>query len=94
MKKTISLRHEKHKYPRMIEASKHEVRKYLKRSRRKDLPEGMDYWDFKCKFGDSEAEAEQVHLSAIDKYIDAAAERELDSFYLEIIPFGAKRNKK
>ena len=78
----------------MIEATKHEIRKYLKRNRRKALPEGMDYWDFNCKFGDTEAEAEKVHLSTIDKYIDSAAERELDSFYVEVIPFSAKRNKK
>ena len=42
MKKTFQLVNEKIKYPRMIEAVKSEVRKYLKRSRRKDLPKGAD----------------------------------------------------
>ena len=58
MKKTFQLVNEKIKYPRMIEAVKAEVRKYLKRSRRKDLPKGADYWDFLCKYGDVEINAE------------------------------------
>ena len=51
MQKTFQLIHPKIKYPRMIEAVKHEVRKYLKRNRRKELPEGVDFWDFNCKYG-------------------------------------------
>ena len=78
----------------MIEAVKHEVRKYLKRTRRKALPEGADYWDFDCKYGDTEAEASVIHLSEIDKHINEAAERELESFYIEVIPKTSTRQKK
>ena len=85
MKKTFKLEHSKIKYPRMIEATKNEVRKYIKRERRKELPTGVDYWDFDCKFGDSEAEAKVVHLSEIDRYINDAETRGLLSFYVEII---------
>ena len=42
MKKTFQLAHEKIKYPRMIESVKAEVRKHLKRCRRKSLPKGAD----------------------------------------------------
>ncbi|EDM29017.1 hypothetical protein LNTAR_14412 [Lentisphaera araneosa HTCC2155] len=94
MKKTFQLVHPKIKYPRMIEAVKAEVRKYLKRNRRKTLPEGFDYWDFDCKYGDTEAEAKEIHLSEIDKHIDQAEKNELESFYIEIIGRAAKRLKK
>mgnify|MGYP000645644891 CR=1 FL=1 len=57
MKKTFELTHPKVKYPRLVDGVKNDVRKYVKRERRKDLPEGVDFWDFDCKFGDTEAEA-------------------------------------
>jgi hypothetical protein len=69
MKKTIQLTHEKIKYPRMVDAAKNEVRKYIKRERRKELPEGVDYWDFDCKFGDTEADAKAIHLTEIDEVL-------------------------
>ena len=94
MKKTFHLIHEKIKYPRMIEAAKHEVRKYLKRSRRKQLPEGADYWDFECKFGTLEDDAQKVHLAEIDKAINEAEKNKAEVFYVEIIPVAGYRKKK
>lgn len=85
MKKTIQLTHEKIKYPRMIDAAINEVRKYIKRERRKELPEGVDFWDFDCKFGDTEAGAEVIHLSEIDACINEIGKRELTSFYIEVL---------
>lgn len=85
MKKTIQLTHEKIKYPRMIDSAKNEVRKYIKRERRKELPEGVDFWDFDCKFGDTEAAAKGIHLSEIDACINEIEKRELTSFYIEIL---------
>ena len=94
MKKTFQLVHEKIKYPRMIESVKAEVRKHLKRCRRKSLPKGADYWDFDCKFGDTEKHAKSCHLAEIDKNINHAEERELQSFYIEVIATPGKRQKK
>jgi hypothetical protein len=85
MKKTIQLTHEKIKYPRMIDAAKSEVRKYVKRERRRELPEGVDFWDFDCKFGDTEADAKVVHLTKLDESISDIETRELKSFYVEIL---------
>lgn len=93
MKKTFNLTHPKIKYPRMIEATKNEIRKYIKRERRKELPEDVDYWDFDCKFGDTEAEAKEIHLAEIDKCINDAEQRELTSFYVEIIRTEGVRKK-
>ena len=80
MKKTFSLTHEKIKKPRLIDAIKHEVKKYIKRERNKQLPEGADYWDFDCRYGHSEAVADVIHLSALNKSIDDAVQHELASF--------------
>ena len=85
MKKTFSMEHPKIKYPRMIDGTKNEIRKYIKRERRKDLPEGADFWDFDCKFGDTEADAKTVHLKELDGCISDAEKRELTSFYIEIL---------
>ena len=41
MKKTFQLRPEGKHPDRVLDATKHEIRKYLKRERRRDLPEGV-----------------------------------------------------
>ena len=94
MKKTFNLTHPKIKYPRMVEATKSEVRKYIKRERRRELPEGVDYWDFDCKFGDTEAEARAIHLKELDGCINEAEKRGLTSFYIEILATPGCRTKK
>lgn len=94
MRKTFALTHPKLKLPRLVDAIKHEVKKYLKRERKKVLPSGTDFWDFDCKFGHTEQEAEVIHLSAINKCIDEAVKLELNSFYLEILAKPAIRQPK
>lgn len=85
MKKTFELTHAKITLARRVDAVKHEIKKYIKRERNKALPEGADYWDFDCKFGHAEAEAKDVHLSAINKNIDEAVALALTHFYIEIL---------
>ena len=84
MKKTFKLTHPKIKYARLIDATKHEVKKYLRRERNKKLIQG-DFWDFDCKYGVTESEAKVIQLSDINKHIDQAAAENLESFYLEIL---------
>lgn len=93
MKKTFALTHEKLNLVRLVESIKHDVKKYIRRERNKKLPAGADYWDFDCKFGATEAEAQDVHLSQINKSIDEAEKAELPSFYLEILAKPAARMK-
>ena len=85
MRKTFSLTHEKIKTPRLVDSIKHELKKYLKRERNKTLPEGVDFWDFDCKYGHSNESAETVHVSALNKSVDDAVQNELASFYIEIL---------
>ena len=94
MKKTFPLTHEKIKYPRLIESVRAEVRKYIKRSRRKELPKGVDFWDFSCRFGYSEDEAKEIHIAEIDQYISKAEELKVASLYLEVIAKHGHRQKK
>ena len=94
MKKTFNLTDPKLPVPRVIESIKHEVKKYIKRERKKPLPDGVDFWDFDCRFGADEATAEVIHVSVVNKYISQAELKELESFYLEILVKPAKRTKK
>lgn len=70
---------------RVLDATKHEIRQYVKRERRKPLPEGVDFWDFDCKFGASQEVAERVHFANITALIDASAKEGAQVFYLEMI---------
>ncbi|MCF6317933.1 MAG: DUF6172 family protein [Proteobacteria bacterium] len=94
MKKTYKLTHPKIKYARLIDAAKHDVKKYLRRERNKKLPEGADYLDFDCKYGATETEAKKINLSDINRSIDEAQAANLESFYLEIIATAGHRKKK
>ena len=94
MRKTFSLTDGKIKGPRLIDAIKHEVKKYLKRERNKKLTEDADFWDFDCKYGHTKESAEVIHTSALNKSIDDAVENDLESFYLEILVKPGKRTKK
>ncbi|MCP4371699.1 MAG: hypothetical protein GY797_26810 [Deltaproteobacteria bacterium] len=94
MKKTFKLTHPKIKAPRLVVAIKHEVRKYLRRERRKNLPEDVDFWDFDCRFGVDEASSNVIHVADIDKSIEQAESKQLESFYLEILAKPGRRNKK
>ena len=93
MKKTFLLTHPKIKTSRLIEAIRRDVKKYLKREKRKSLPDGADYWDFDCKFGPTEDKAEMILVSEISKCITEVEVENLKSFYLEILAKpGLKKN--
>lgn len=94
MKKTFKMSHPKIKVPRLVEAIKYEVKKYIKRERGKALPPAADFWDFDCRYGVDEAHSEVIHLSAINKSISEAEAEELESFYLEILAKPGYRTKK
>jgi len=94
VKKTFQLNIEGKHRDRVLEATKHEIRKYVKRQRRVPLPAGVDYWDFDCKFGRSEAEATVVHFATLTSLIDAVAKDGGAAFYLEILAKNGYRGAK
>ena len=94
MKKTFSFTHPKKKRPRVVEAIKYEVKKYIKRERRKTLPEDVDFWDFDCRYGADELTCGVIHVSEINKCISEADVEGLESFFLEVLVKPGKRTKK
>ena len=94
MRKNFPLQIDGRHPDRVLDAVKHEVRKYLKRERRRDLPEGIDFWDFDCKCGLQAADAEVVHLSVLIAAIDALAKAQATSVYVEILAKHGKRTPK
>ena len=94
MRKTFKLTHPKIKTPRLVEAAKSEVRKYVKRERRRPLPAGVDYWDFDCKFGATAEDAAEIHLAEMTKYIDQAEADEVEAFFVEVVATHGIRTKK
>jgi Family of unknown function (DUF6172) len=85
MKKTFPLTAEGKNPARLLEATKHEIRKYIQRERNKPLPEGVDYWDFECQFGPNQEAAAVIHVSQITASIDAMVAANGDQFYIEIL---------
>ncbi len=94
MKKTFPLTSPNHQPARVVEQIKSDVRKYLKRERKKPLPEGVDFWDFTCKVGHGEAAPEARHVEEIVPAIDQAAASASASVYIEILATPGHRQKK
>lgn len=94
MRKTFQL-HIEGKHPeRVLEATKHDIRKYVKRQRRVPLPEGVDFWDFDCKFGPSAEQAEVIHFATLTEHIDALVQAGGTAFYLELLAKNGVRTAK
>jgi hypothetical protein len=85
VRKTFKLQVEGKNPDRVLDAHKHEIRKYVKRQRRVPLPAGVDFWDFDCKFGSTEESAETVHLAEIITRIDAAVAESAEQFFVEVV---------
>jgi hypothetical protein len=94
MKKVFTLIDEKKKPARMVEAAKKTINKYIKRERKKTLTDGMDFWDFDCKYGADAEVALPVHFKQLFVAIDQAEKDELESFFVEIVAKEVKRTKK
>ena len=85
MKKTYVLNVEGKNPGRLLDASKHDIRKYIKRERAKVLPLGVDFWDFDCQLGSNPADASSVHFAALIPSIDALVATGSGEFYVEVV---------
>lgn len=85
MRKTYPLLIEGKHPDRVLDAVKHDIRKYVKRQRRVALPEGVDFWDFDCKFGLGADTAAPVHFGNLIEQIDAAAKAGATAVYVEVL---------
>lgn len=85
MKKLFPLTSPTHQPARVVEQIKADVRKYVKRERKKKLPEGVDFWDFDCRVGQGAAEPEKKHVEEIIGVIDQAAASGAEAVFIEIL---------
>jgi hypothetical protein len=85
MKKIYSLNLEGKNRDRLLEAAKHDIRKYVKRERARALPPGVDFWDFDCKFGASQAAATATHFATLTGLIDVLVQEGGEQFYVEVV---------
>lgn len=94
MKKTFPLHVPGKEDPRVVESIKVTIAKYVKRERRKSLPEGVDYWDFQCKVGPDRETPAATHLAEVPKSIEAVAFAGAPEVYVEILACPGYRTKK
>jgi hypothetical protein len=85
MKKTYPL-HTEGKHPdRVLDAVKHDIRKYFKRERSRPVPVGADFWDFDCQVGASAEDAQPVRVGAVVEAVDAVARSGATAVYVAIV---------
>ncbi|QQL45128.1 DUF6172 family protein [Sulfuriroseicoccus oceanibius] len=94
MKKTFPLTNPRHQPARVIERIKKDVRSYVKRERAKELPEGVDFWDFACKVGATADEAVAKHIEEVVKGIDEVAATGAEQVYIELLRKPGVRKKR
>jgi hypothetical protein len=85
MRKIFLLRADGKHPDRVLEAVKHEIRKYIKRERRRDLPEGADFWDFDCKFGADKEAAAVIAPAELTAALDTLAQAGGEQCYVELL---------
>lgn len=84
MRRTYRLDIEGKNRDRLIEASKHDIRKYIRRERRKELPAGSDFWDFDTRFGVEEASAQDVAPADLIRQVDKLIADGGNQFFVQI----------
>ena len=85
MKKTYLLNIDGKNRDRLLDAAKHDIRKYVKRERTKMLPAGVDFWDFDCSLGAGVATATAVHFAALMGAIDELLKNGGDHFFVSVV---------
>ncbi|MDT8991959.1 DUF6172 family protein [Curvibacter sp. APW13] len=94
MKKTYQLNIEGKNRDRLLDAARHDIRKYQQRELRRTPPEGFDMWAFDCRFGASEALAEPAEVGELPALITAITQGGADSFYVELRAKPALRSER
>ena len=86
MKKIFKLTDEKKHEDRVLEAIKNDIRKYVKREKKKDLPDKATmYWDFDCKVGATSDDAKVVVYEELIKALDTVRVTGAKEVYVEVI---------
>lgn len=94
MNKTYKLIEEKRTKDRVVEAIKHEIRKYIKREKNKPLKDGVDFWKMECKISKDSDELVFVEFNDLVKTIDTIVLNEATTLNIEILSTEGKRKPK
>lgn len=84
MKKLFPLHHPRKADGRVLDAIKHEVRKYVQRELNKAHPDGAPRRTFSCRVGASEANTQETTLKGISAAIDRVAQEGADVVFIAI----------
>ena len=85
MKKVFPLQAPGKDDARVRDKIRHEVNKYVRRERQKELPEGFGVWEFNCKVGATQENAEIRAIKEVGGAIDTVAQAGATEVYLEIV---------
>jgi len=86
MKKIYQLTDEKKHEDRVLEAVKNDIRKYVKREKKKPLSDKATmYWDFDCKVGATSDDAKVVSYEELIKALDTVKATGVKEAYIEIM---------
>jgi len=86
VKKIFQLKDDKKHEDRVLESIKNDIRKYVKREKKKTLADKSTmYWDFDCKIGASASEAKVLPYEDLIKALDAIKATGVESCYVEIL---------
>jgi hypothetical protein len=91
MKKTFPLQAAGKDDARVRDKIRHEVNKYVRRCRKKEVPEGFAQWEFVCRVGASAETATDKPLKEVATAIDEVAAAGATGVYLEIVALPAQR---
>jgi hypothetical protein len=91
MKKTFPLQAPGKDDARVRDKIRHEVNRYVRRCRRRELPEGFAQWEFSCRVGADESGAEPLALKEVPAAIDTVAATGASGVYLEIVAVPGQR---
>ena len=85
MKKRFALTDTKKAPERVLEAIKNDIRKYIKREKRKPLSSDTNFWQIDCRFAKNDAELQEIKFEDIMKNINEASQEKCESFMIELL---------
>ena len=92
MKKNFPLQSSGKDDARVRDKIRHEINKYVRRCRRKPVPEGFAQWEFVCRVGPSAESAESRALKEVGAMVDSVAQQAgATAVYVEIEAVPAQR---
>lgn len=91
MRKTYPLTAPNKQPARVLDAVKHDIRRYITRERGRALPSDQQVWQFDCKVGHDAASAQALRVSEVIAAVDAVAASGAPAVYVEILARAGER---